>query len=316
MLTQARWLGALVATAAFAQTASDAPGVTVVLSGAVVLHRTAVPYPGALRQAGVQGTVVADVTLDAKGNVMDARILAGPAELRRTVLESVLQWHFAQDSANSSRQVSIQFELPLEPVRKAGDFTPSLVVLPPAPAGPLGKRIQSIRIEGLPTEAQSQLIARLPVHEGDVLTELLAVETAQAVKQFDEHLAVGFLGGPDNGSRIEIVLQSSSRGLVSPLPTAGVVQVGSRALETKLRSAPPPVYPALARQARIQGVVKLTAIVGKDGRVQNINVVSGHPLLIPAAVEAVKQWVYEPTVVNGAPVEVESGIDVPFNLLN
>jgi periplasmic protein TonB len=73
-------------------------------------------------------------------------------------------------------------------------------------------------------------------------------------------------------------------------------------------------YPPLAKQARIQGVVRLNAIIGRDGSIQNLQVVSGHPLLAPAAIDAVKRWVYQPTLLNGEPVEVVTVIDVNFTL--
>ena len=75
-----------------------------------------------------------------------------------------------------------------------------------------------------------------------------------------------------------------------------------------------PVYPPLAKQARIQGTVRFTAVIGKDGTIQNLQLVSGHPLLVAAAQEAVKQWVYKPTLLNGEPVEVVTQIDVNFTL--
>ena len=62
------------------------------------------------------------------------------------------------------------------------------------------------------------------------------------------------------------------------------------------------------------GVVKLGAIISKDGTIQHLEVISGHPLLVPAALEAVKQWVYQPTLLNGEPVEVQTQIDVNFTL--
>jgi protein TonB len=65
-----------------------------------------------------------------------------------------------------------------------------------------------------------------------------------------------------------------------------------------------PVYPELAKQARIQGIVQLNIVISKEGRVVDIKVISGHPLLISAALEAVKQWEYNPTLLNGQPVEV------------
>jgi len=75
-----------------------------------------------------------------------------------------------------------------------------------------------------------------------------------------------------------------------------------------------PVYPPLARQARISGTVRLVAIIGRDGAIQNLQVTSGHPLLTPAAVDAVKQWLYRPTLLSGEPVEVITQIDVNFTL--
>jgi protein TonB len=75
-----------------------------------------------------------------------------------------------------------------------------------------------------------------------------------------------------------------------------------------------PAYPALARQARISGSVRLTAIIGRDGAIRNLEVMSGHPLLTAAALEAVKQWVYQPTLLNREPVEVVTRIDVNFTL--
>jgi protein TonB len=82
----------------------------------------------------------------------------------------------------------------------------------------------------------------------------------------------------------------------------------------KLINQPKPSYPPLARQARIQGVVRFNAVIGKDGSIQNLTLVSGHPLLVPSATEAVRQWKYQPTLLNGEPVEVVTQIDVNFTL--
>jgi protein TonB len=75
-----------------------------------------------------------------------------------------------------------------------------------------------------------------------------------------------------------------------------------------------PLYPALARQARIAGQVVLQAVIAKDGTIQNLKMVSGHPMLAPAAIEAVKQWRYKPYYLNGEPVEVETVVTVNFTL--
>jgi protein TonB len=75
-----------------------------------------------------------------------------------------------------------------------------------------------------------------------------------------------------------------------------------------------PVYPPLARQARISGTVVLRAVISKDGSIENLSLVSGHPMLAPAAIDAVKQWKYKPYLLNGEPVEVDTEVQVNFTL--
>src|SRR5271165_7285833 len=92
------------------------------------------------------------------------------------------------------------------------------------------------------------------------------------------------------------------------------VQVPSGVSQGLLISKVQPTYPPLARQARVQGTVVLQALIGKDGSVQNLTVISGHPMLIQAAMDAVKQWRYRPYLLNGEPVLVETTINVNFEL--
>ena len=75
-----------------------------------------------------------------------------------------------------------------------------------------------------------------------------------------------------------------------------------------------PAYPALARQARIAGTVELAGVIGTTGQIRELRVVSGHPLLVNAALEAVRQWIYQPTLLGGNPVEVITTISVVFRL--
>jgi protein TonB len=75
-----------------------------------------------------------------------------------------------------------------------------------------------------------------------------------------------------------------------------------------------PTYPPLARQARISGTVILRAVISKDGSIENLSLVSGHPMLAPAAIDAVKQWKYKPYLLNGEPVEVDTEVQVNFTL--
>ncbi len=92
------------------------------------------------------------------------------------------------------------------------------------------------------------------------------------------------------------------------------IRVGGNVQAANLIKKVTPVYPALAKQARISGQVRFTAIIGKDGSIQNLQLVSGHPLLVTAARDAVSQWIYKPTLLNGEPVEVITQIDVNFSL--
>jgi protein TonB len=75
-----------------------------------------------------------------------------------------------------------------------------------------------------------------------------------------------------------------------------------------------PVYPKLAQQIRVSGTVELNGIVGADGHIRELHAASGHPLLVPAALDAVRQWVYRPTLLHGQPVEVITTITVIFRL--
>jgi len=88
----------------------------------------------------------------------------------------------------------------------------------------------------------------------------------------------------------------------------------SSMLEGMLIRKVQPIYPPLARAARIQGPVVLAAVISKAGTIDNLHALSGHPMLIPAAIEAVSQWRYRPYILNGEPVEVETQITVNFNL--
>ena len=126
----------------------------------------------------------------------------------------------------------------------------------------------------------------------------------------------GGVAGGSMGGVIGGVIGGSSSAAPPPPPKAAVTRtrVGGAVQAAKLVNRVQPVYPPLARQTRISGTVKLHAIIGKDGTVQQLQVVSGHPLLVQSALDAVKQWRYQPTLLNGEPVEVDTEIDVIFSL--
>jgi TonB family protein len=116
--------------------------------------------------------------------------------------------------------------------------------------------------------------------------------------------------GNDNSSGIISGIISSSPGPSS----GGRVRVSQKVSQGLLAKKVPPHYPDDARQARIQGQVVLQAIIDTNGDVKDLSLVSGHPMLAPAAIDAVKHWKYKPYLLNGLPVEVETQIVVNFQL--
>ncbi len=104
-----------------------------------------------------------------------------------------------------------------------------------------------------------------------------------------------------------------------PTPASGSqlprrVVVGGVVEAAKLIHGPKPEYPPLARMVRAEGTVYLQAVIARDGTIQELKVLAGHPLLVKAAMDVVKQWRYQPTLLNGEPVEVLTEISVTFKL--
>ena len=94
------------------------------------------------------------------------------------------------------------------------------------------------------------------------------------------------------------------------------VKISEGVLQAQLITRIEPRYPTLALQTKTEGAVRLHAIISRDGRITSLDILSGHPLLVKAALEAVSQWRYRPTMLNGEPVEVETSITVIFQLHN
>ncbi len=128
----------------------------------------------------------------------------------------------------------------------------------------------------------------------------------------------GIPGGTGDHWASNSVLNSigSGAGIALPPPPPVVVppRPTSRMMEGNLVHRVQPQYPAMARAARVQGTVVLRAIISKEGTIENLTVLSGHPLLVKAAIDAVTQWRYRPYYLNNQPVEVETQVTVNFIL--
>ena len=126
----------------------------------------------------------------------------------------------------------------------------------------------------------------------------------------------GVPGGVPGGSMGGVMgsILSATPTVAPKIATPQRVRVSAGVTSGLLIRKVPPTYPPLARQARIQGTVLLQAQISKTGDIENLQLVSGHPMLAPAAIEAVKQWKYKPYLLNGEPVEVDTQVQVNFTL--
>jgi protein TonB len=152
----------------------------------------------------------------------------------------------------------------------------------------------------------------------------------QSIPHFVDEPSVG--SGPQLGSDYGIpnsglygIVNSVSVEHVQPVPpppppkpveaaSAKPMRVSSGVADAMIVKRVMPLYPPLAKASRVSGKVHLMGIIGKDGTIQNLQVIDGHPLLVKAAVDAVKQWIYRPTTLNGDPVDVIAPIEVNFVL--
>lgn len=170
------------------------------------------------------------------------------------------------------------------------------------------------------TIVQSNLADNVLVAPREVPREVAMIREAVPPPQVSFNTDQGVEGGTGDGRRGGVwgsLGDSLSHGAPPPvLASAPSVPVfrPSHLLEGSLIRRVTPTYPPLARTARIQGAVVLFAIISKAGTIDKLHAVSGHPMLLPAAIEAVSQWRYRPYILNNEPIEVETQITVNFLL--
>lgn len=183
---------------------------------------------------------------------------------------------------------------------------------PPPPPPPATATVDKI-ILSVPEALKQRVQDRLTLHEGDQLTGQAMADLYNAITSVDEHLRLNIESS--NGQRnstVVIALENAAPQAQAVAP--GKIRVGGGVEAANLIHKVTPLYPPEAKAARIQGVVRFNATIGKDGSVLDLQLINGHPLLVQPAQDAVKQWVYKPTLLNGDPVEVVTQIDVNFTL--
>src|SRR5271154_3243654 len=190
----------------------------------------------------------------------------------------------------------------------------TFLVAPPPPPPPPPPPAAAVKIV---KQIQTDIV------NGELRTPTKIPQKVQMIKE-DEAPPVmassgvvgGVPGGIPGGQMGGVIggIISSTPVAVPKVATPQRVRVSQGVTQGLLIRKIQPNYPPLARQARIQGSVLLQAEISKDGSIENLHLISGHPMLAPAAIEAVKQWKYKPYILNGEPVEVETQITVNFTL--
>jgi TonB family protein len=173
--------------------------------------------------------------------------------------------------------------------------------------------VKTIHVRSLSASATDELLQQLPVHFGDSIDAAGVQALVENVRAFDDDLQVSV--SPDRSNQLEIsIAPAGTQEQHAQSAEPKKIRVGGNAQQTKLLVQTKPNYPPEAKAKGIQGAVVLEATIGKDGKVENLQVLSGEPLLAAAALDAVRSWQYSTTLLNGDPVEVVTNIDVNFTL--
>jgi periplasmic protein TonB len=179
---------------------------------------------------------------------------------------------------------------------------------PPPPPPPPAAVVKVVKIQSDVVNGQLRTPTKIP-------------EKVQMIKEEEAPPAMaggvmgGVPGGVPGGSMGGVIGgMINSTSAIPKVATPQRVRVSSGVSQGLLIKRVQPNYPPLARQARIQGTVILQAEIRKEGTIQNLQLISGHPMLAPAAIEAVKQWRYKPYLLNGEPVAVDTQVVVNFTL--
>jgi TonB family protein len=358
-----------------------------------VVNRLPVAYPADAMQKRIEGTVAIELSFNARGEIVDSRVLSGPEELRQAALQTAVTGKYAINLARSL-QVLVEFKLPAPgSTRMSGSVANSLrASLPGAtvtatnkqtgvvatavtdPAGeyrfvdllpgayrvnvrldgfqpltfenvslgdsqqvrlnfdlasgdgagapdaaaqatPIRTRpdpgvLNGVDIRGLEEPLLSEMRQKLQPLQGlPIGSDLLNQVRALIRSSVWGEKPVGFIVSPRTGASSDLLISF----FAPPTSANGVrIRIGGNVAAGNLIQQVKPVYPAEAKEARIQGVVVLEIDITAVGLVGDVRVITGHPLLLQSAIDAVRQWVYKPQLVNGQPVDVVTIVTVNF----
>jgi periplasmic protein TonB len=185
----------------------------------------------------------------------------------------------------------------------------STFVVAPAPPPPPPPPAAAVKVQ----HVKLAQVIKSPTVAPTVIPKKIEVEKDQASAPEVSAQGDGIPGGTG-----DVLGGVAGNGPAMPPPpkpqTPQRIRLGGQVEAAKLVNKVPPNYPELAKSAHVSGTVVLHAVISKDGGIEQLQLVSGPPLLAKAAMDAVTQWRYRPTVLNGQPVEVDTTIDVVFSM--
>lgn len=321
--------------------------------GERVINRVAPIYPPLARQARIQGTVMLREVINKSGDVQSVQLISGHPMLAPAAIAAVKQWKYSPyllngEAVEVETTVQVNFTMPDKPADggTGSDQSGAFINSP-------GVRISEVVMRALRTERvdavyppeaeqariEGQVVLNVRLNKYGEIANIslisghpMFVRTAiEAVKQWrykpylvnDEPVEVETMvrltfSPPSEQSAHGVVADTPMEadlppGAVHPAQP-GRVRVAAGVEQGLLIRRVQPLYPPDAREQHIQGTVILLAIISKEGNIDYVQLISGHPDLAAAAIDAVKQWQYRPYLLNGSPVKVETQIQVNFTL--
>ena len=242
-------------------------------------------YPPSAIADHVGGGVALHAIIDKYGRITKLDVIKGPDVLRSSALEAVRQWTFVPYMANQqSTAVSTTILIQYAPYVTGIDVTRDGKTEHEGPAKP-GPGVFILSEEsGAPIGMDGT---------GDMSPQGASLHAPTKIPRNIQVIPGGITG--------------------APLPT-GPVRISGGLSEGNILSKVPPVYPVVAKAARVQGTVILRAIINETGSIDTLSLISGPPMLVKAAMDAVEQWKWNPYMLNGKPTKVDTTVTVNFNL--
>jgi periplasmic protein TonB len=184
----------------------------------------------------------------------------------------------------------------------------ALVAPPPPPPPPPPAEVHIVR------QVQTDIVNGQLRTPTKIPKKVEMIKEEEAPPPMTSGVVGGVPGGVPGGSMGGVMGSIISTNTAVPTIKPQRIRVSSGVTQGLVIHRVEPSYPPIAKTARVSGTVILQAVISKEGTIENLHVVSGHPLLTQAALDAVKQWRYRPYILNGDPVEVETTVEVHFTL--